>query len=119
METRIQNLQHHIAWIESLLADSSGTVEVESMMKPMEMREKTAGMSLEQISATRQWKSLSQKAKLVLTLWFRFADRSLIESVETVHPELTPEVQRQVAENLSVNPDVKRIIRLFFGKAQL
>jgi len=32
---------------------------------------------------------------------------------------MTHDVQCQVAENLSANPDVKRIISLFFGKANI
>ena len=75
-----------------------------------------AGYSLEQISGMRQWKSLSTKAKQVLSLYLRFEDRSLADAVAIVHPELTPSVQRQVAVNLFANPEVKTIIDLFFGE---
>ena len=119
METRLQNLKDHIARIHSLLAASRGTTKVESTMKPLETRTETSGMSLEQISATRQWKSLSTRAKQVLSLYLRFEDRSLAEAVAIVHPDLSPDVHKQVAENLLMNPDVRTIICLFFGRAQL
>jgi hypothetical protein len=77
---------------------------------------KTTGMSREEISARTEWKSLTPSVKRILNLYFDDAERSLVDSVANFHPNLLPDVQRQVADNLMQNKDVLKIVNLFFGK---
>jgi hypothetical protein len=73
-------------------------------------------MSREEISGLAVWRELSPKLKRTLTLMFNDADHSLADAVEMTHPELTGDAVEVVVQNLMANPDVQRIISLFFGR---
>jgi hypothetical protein len=111
METRLQNLKDHISRIEELLGTAKGLSEVPAA------RELNSGWSVEQLSALKEWKSLSSNARRILTLYFSDENHSMVDAVATFHPEKTHDVQKQVAANLLANKDVKSIIDLFFGRA--
>ncbi len=82
------------------------------------MNTNTAGMSVAQISAMKEWKNLTPKAKQVLSVYFNDVDHNLTDAVALHHPNLLPDVQRQVAENLMANPNVRTIVDLFFNRKQ-
>jgi len=77
---------------------------------------KSAGCSLVELSGTAAWRALTPKLRRTLTLMFNDPDHSLTDAVESMHPELARDVVEVVVQNLMANPDVQRIISLFFGR---
>lgn len=64
------------------------------------------GMSLEQISATPEWKSLGPAVRQILTLGL--PARNLVYAVAAVHPGIDPSTQKLIAERLLQEETVVR-----------
>jgi hypothetical protein len=73
-------------------------------------------MTTEEISGTAVWRNLTPNVKRILSLFFSDPEHSLVDAVASYHPNLLPDVHKAVAQNLMANPDVQRIISLFFGR---
>ena len=77
---------------------------------------KVGGLSPEALSGTATWRNLTPNVKRILSLYFSDPEHNLVDAVVSYHPDLLPDVQRQVADNLMQNKDVLKIVNLFFGK---
>jgi hypothetical protein len=72
---------------------------------------KTAEISLEELSATPEWKSLGGHLKRLLLQALQ--SRNLVAAIHEFNPRLDTEIQQQLAENLLREPAVRRVIDLY------
>ena len=72
---------------------------------------KVTGITLEELSATAEWKSLGPNLKRLLT--YALQTRNLLAAIHEVQPNLDAGLQRKIAEDILTMPAVRQVIDLY------
>jgi hypothetical protein len=72
---------------------------------------KVTGVSLEELSATAEWRSLGPSLKRLLVLALQ--TRNLPAVIHETYPTLDAELQRKIAADIVTMPAVKQLIDLY------
>jgi len=72
---------------------------------------KVTGISLEELSATPEWKSLGPNLKRLLALALQ--TRNLPAVIDQMHPTLDAELQHKIAEDLLRMPAVRHVVDMY------
>ena len=70
-----------------------------------------SGISMEELSAIAEWKSLGPNLKRLLTL--ALPSRNLLAAIRETHPTLDVEMQRQLAQKLLQDCNVQAVVNLY------
>ncbi len=71
----------------------------------------TQPISMESLTSTEAWRSLGSNVKRLLTMALQ--SRNLLAAIRETHPTLGEDMVHQVAANLLVEPNVRRVIDLY------